>query len=102
MPALSLRPMQAAVYGRKLALLTHRKSAVGTETVQLDTGIVSFLHCELLLDRGLRKRPFRLRSDWMSRVESIDSEMRGQLGDAEVVLSLNDAELSDQERAALN
>jgi hypothetical protein len=94
--------MQAAVYGRKLALLTHRKSAVGGETVQLDTGIVSFLHCELLLDRGLRKRPFRLRSDWMSRVESVDGDLRERLGDAEVMLSLNDSELSEQERAALN
>jgi hypothetical protein len=94
--------MQAAVYGRKLALLTHRKSAVGVETVQLDTGIVSFLHCELLLDRGLRKRPFRLRSDWMSRVESIDGDLRERLGDAEVMLSLSDSELSEQERAALN
>jgi hypothetical protein len=94
--------MQAAVYGRKLALLTHRKSAVGAETVQLDTGIVTFLHSELLLDRGLRKRPFRLRSDWMSRVEAVDRDMQGRLGDAEVMLSLNDSELSDQERAALN
>jgi hypothetical protein len=94
--------MQAAVYGRKLALLTRRRSAVGGETVQLDTGIVSFLHCELLLDRGLHKRPFRLRSDWMSRVEAVGRDMQGRLGDAEVMLSLSDAELSEQERAALN
>ena len=94
--------MQAAVYGRKLALLTHRRSAVGAETVQLDTGIVTFTHSELLLDRGLRKRPFRLRSDWMARVESVAGDMRGRLGDAEVMLSLSDSELSDQERAALN
>jgi hypothetical protein len=94
--------MQAAVYGRKLALLTHRKSAVGAETVQLDTGIITFLHSELLLDRGLRKRPFRLRSDWLSRVEAVGRDMQGRLGDAEVMLSLSDAELSEQERAALN
>jgi hypothetical protein len=94
--------MQAAVYGRKLALLTLRRSAVGAETIQLDTGIVTFLHSELLLDRGLHKRPFRLRSDWMSRVESVDRAMAGNLGDAEVMLSLSDAELSEQERAALN
>jgi hypothetical protein len=94
--------MQAAVYGRKLALLTHRRSAVGTETVQLDTGIITFLHSELLLDRGLRKRPFRLRSDWLSRVEAVGRDMQGRLGDAEVMLSLSDAELSEQERAALN
>ena len=94
--------MQAAVYGRKLALLTRRTSAVGTETVQVDTGIVSFLHCELLLDRGLRKRPFRLRSDWMSRVETVSRDMQDRLGDAEVMLSLSDSELSEQERAALN
>jgi hypothetical protein len=94
--------MQAAVYGRKLALLTHRKSAVGAETVQLDTGIITFLHSELLLDRGLRKRPFRLRSDWLSRVEAVGRDMQDRLGDAEVMLSLSDAELSEQERAALN
>jgi hypothetical protein len=94
--------MQAAVYGRKLALLTHRRSTVGTETVQLDTGIITFLHSELLLDRGLRKRPFRLRSDWLSRVEAVGRDMQGRLGDAEVMLSLSDAELSEQERAALN
>jgi hypothetical protein len=94
--------MQAAVYGRKLALLTHRKSAVGAETVQLDTGIVTFLHSELLLDRGLRKRPFRLRSDWMSRVEAVGRDMQGSLGDAEVMLSLSDDELSEQELATLN
>jgi hypothetical protein len=94
--------MQAAVYGRKLALLTHRRSAVGAETIQLDTGIVTFLHSELLLDRGLRKRPFRLRYDWMARVESVGGDMRGRLGDAEVMLSLSDAELSEQELATLN
>ena len=94
--------MQAAVYGRKLALLTRRRSAVGAETVQLDTGIVTFTHSELLLDRGLRKRPFRLRSDWLSRVELVDHTMAASLGDAEVMLSLSDAELSEQERAALN
>ncbi|MGH6930355.1 MAG: hypothetical protein ACREEV_18700 [Dongiaceae bacterium] len=94
--------MQAAVYGRKLALLTHRRSAVGAETVKVDTGIVTFTHSELLLDRGLRKRPFRLRSDWMSRVELVDRAIAANLGDAEVMLSLSDAELSEQERAALN
>jgi len=93
--------MQQAVYGCKLALLTHRKSAVGAETVQLDTGIVTFTHSELLLDRGLHKRPFRLRSDWMNRVQSVGGDMRGSLGDAEVMLTLTDAELSEQERSAL-
>jgi hypothetical protein len=89
--------MQPSIYGRKLALLTHRAN----NHVQVDTGIVTFLHADLLLDRGLRKRPFRLRSDWMSRVESVDRSMKGRCGDAEVVLALHDAELSEQERSSL-
>ncbi|MGE0121161.1 MAG: hypothetical protein AB7S71_23560 [Dongiaceae bacterium] len=93
--------MQQAPYGRKLALLTRRVSAVGAETVQLETGILAFTQCELLLDRGLHKRPVRLRSDWMSRVEPIDRDMRRSLGDADVMLSLSDAELSEQERVTL-
>jgi hypothetical protein len=91
--------MQGDIYGRKLALLTRK---VGADAVQLHTGIITFLHSELLLDRGLRKRPFRLRSDWLSRVEAVGGDMQGRLGDAEVMLSLSDAELSEQERAALN
>ena len=91
--------MQGDIYGRKLALLTRRDGADG---VQLHTGIVAFTQCELLLDRGPQKRPFRLRSDWMSRIESVASDQRGRLGDADLLLSLTDADLSEQERAVLN
>jgi hypothetical protein len=90
--------MQGDIYGRKLALLTRN----GADAVQLHTGIVAFTQCELLLDRGLRKRPFRLRSEWISRVESVGSDQKGRLDDADLLLSLTDAELSEQERAILN
>jgi hypothetical protein len=91
--------MQGDIYGRKLALLTRK---AGADAVQLHTGIVAFTQCELLLDRGPRKRPFRLRSDWMSRIESVASEEKDRLDDADLLLSLTDAELSEQERAILN
>jgi hypothetical protein len=91
--------MQGDIYGRKLALLTRKAGADG---VELHTGIVAFTQCELLLDRGLRKRPFRLRSEWISRVESVGSDQKGRLDDADLMLSLTDAELSEQERAVLN
>ena len=90
--------MQGDIYGRKLALLTRN----GADDVQLHTGIVAFTQCELLLDRGPRKRPFRLRSEWISRVESVDSDQKDQLDDADLLLSLSDAELSGQELAILN
>ncbi len=91
--------MQGDIYGRKLALLTHKAGNAG---VQLHTGIVAFTQCELLLDRGLRKRPFRLRWKWMSRIESVDSNQKDRLGDADLLLSLSDAELSEQELSILN
>ena len=91
--------MQGDIYGRKLALLTHK---AGADSVQLHTGIVAFTQCELLLDRGLRKRPFRLRSEWISRVESVASDQKERLDDAELLLSLSDAELSEQELSTLN
>ena len=91
--------MQGDIYGRKLALLTRK---AGADAVQLHTGIVAFTQCELLLDLGPRKRPFRLRSDWMSRIESVASEEKDRLDDADLLLSLTDAELSEQERAILN
>ena len=91
--------MQGDIYGRKLALLTRK---AGADAVQLHTGIVAFTQCELLLDRGPQKRPFRLRSDWMSRIESVASDQRDRLGDADLMLSLTDADLSEQERAVLN
>ena len=90
--------MQEAIYGRKLALLTHK---AGADAV-LHTGIVAFTQCELLLDRGLQKRPFRLRSEWISRVESVASDQKERLDDAELLLSLSDAELSEQELSTLN
>ncbi len=93
--------MHDAIYGRRLALLTRRQDGIGAETVHLDTGIVAFTQCELLLDRGPRKRPFRLRSEWMSRVESVGGELRDSLGDADVMLSLGAGELSDQELSTL-
>ena len=89
--------MQDAIYGRKLALLTRKADAV-----QLHTGIVAFTQCELLLDRGLQKRPFRLRAEWLSRLESVAGDQKDRLGHADLLLSLTDAELSDQERAILN
>ena len=91
--------MQGDIYGRKLALLTRK---AGADAVQLHTGIVAFTQCELLLDRGLQKRPFRLRAEWLSRLEAVDGEQRDRLDDADLLLSLTDAELSDQERAVLN
>ena len=91
--------MQGDIYGRKLALLTHRD---GAGDAQLHTGIVAFTQCELLLDRGLQKRPFRLRSEWISRVESVDSHQKDRLDDADLLLSLSDAELSEQELSILN
>jgi hypothetical protein len=91
--------MQDPIYGRKLALLTRK---AGADAVQLHTGIVAFTQCELLLDRGPQKRPFRLRSDWMSRIEAVASDQRDQLDDADLLLSLTDADLSEQERAVLN
>ena len=91
--------MHGDIYGRKLALLTRRDGADG---VQLHTGILAFTQCELLLDRGLQKRPFRLRTEWLSRLEAVDGEQRDRLDDADLLLSLTDAELSDQERAILN
>ena len=91
--------MQGDIYGRKLALLTHRDGADGP---QLHTGIVAFTQCDLLLDRGPRKRPFRLRSEWISRVESVDSDQKDRLDDADLLLSLSDAELSEQELSILN
>jgi hypothetical protein len=91
--------MQGDIYGRKLALLTHR---AGADDAQLHTGIVAFTQCELLLDRGLQKRPFRLRSEWISRLESVDSDQKGRLDDADLLLSLNDAELSELELSILN
>jgi hypothetical protein len=90
--------MQGDIYGRKLALLTRN----GADAVQLHTGIVAFTQCELLLDRGLQKRPFRLRSEWISRVESVDSDQKDRLEDADLLLSLSDAELSEQELSILN
>ena len=90
--------MQGDIYGRKLALLTRRN---GADAV-LHTGIVAFTQCELLLDRGPRKRPFRLRSDWISRVESVGSDQKDRLDDADLLLSLSDAELSEQELSILN
>jgi len=94
--------MQEAIYGRKLALLTHRKTGAGADAVQLHTGIVAFTQCELLLDRGLQKRPFRLRWKWMSRIESVASDQKDRLDDADLLLSLTDAELSEQELSILN
>jgi len=91
--------MQGDIYGRKLALLTRK---AGADAVQLHTGIVAFTQCELLLDRGPRKRPFRLRSEWISRLESVDSDQKGRLDDADLLLSLSDAELSEQELSILN
>jgi hypothetical protein len=91
--------MQGDIYGRKLALLTRK---AGVDGVQLHTGIVAFTQCELLLDRGLRKRPFRLRSEWLSRLESVDGDQKDRLEDADLLLSLTDAELSEQERSILN
>lgn len=91
--------MQGDIYGRKLALLTRK---AGADAVQLHTGIIAFTQCELLLDRGLQKRPLRLRSEWISRVESVGSDQKDRLDDADLLLSLTDAELSDQERAILN
>jgi hypothetical protein len=93
--------MPETIYGRKLALLTRRRDGIGSETVHLDTGIVAFTQCELLLDRGLGKRPFRLRSEWMSRLESVGGALRDSLGDADVMLSLGAGELSDQELSTL-
>ena len=90
--------MQGEIYGRKLALLTRK---AGVDAVQLDTGIVAFTQCELLLDRGLQKRPFRLRSEWISRVEAVDSDQKERFGHADLLLSLTDAELSEQERSVL-
>jgi hypothetical protein len=87
-----MRRMQQAIYGRRLALVTRRKTGAGTEVVQLHTGIVAFTQCEVLLDRGLHKRPLRLRSEWMSRVESVNGDL---------TLSLADAELSEQELSTL-
>jgi hypothetical protein len=94
--------MQAGIYGRKLALLTRRKNGAGADAVRLHTGIVAFTQCELLLDRGPQKPPFRLRSEWISRVESVGSDQKDRLDDADLLLSLSDAELSDQERSILN
>ena len=91
--------MQGNIYGRKLALLTRK---AGAAAAQLHTGIVAFTQCELLLDRGLQKRPFRLRSEWISRVESVASDQKERLDDAELLLSLSDAELSEQELSTLN
>ena len=65
--------MQGDIYGRKLALLTRK---AGADAAQLHTGIIAFTQCELLLDRGLRKRPLRLRSEWISRVESVAATRR--------------------------
>jgi hypothetical protein len=90
--------MQGDIYGRKLALLTCK---AGADAV-LHTGIVAFTQCELLLDRGLQKPPFRLRSEWISRVESVDSDQKDRLDDADLLLSLSDAELSEQELSILN
>ena len=90
--------MQGDIYGRKLALLTRR---VGADAVQLHIGIVAFTQCELLLDRGLRKRPFRLRSEWISRLEAVGTDQKDRLDHADLLLSLTDAELSEQERSVL-
>jgi hypothetical protein len=90
--------MQDAIYGRKLALLTRKAGAAD----QLHTGIVAFTQCELLLDRGLSKRPFRLRSEWVSRITSVGGDQKDRLDDADLMLSLSDAELSEQELSALN
>jgi len=90
--------MQGDIYGRKLALLTRR---AGADAV-LHTGIVAFTQCELLLDRGPQKRPFRLRTEWLSRLEAVDGDQKDRLDDADLLLSLTDAELSEQERAVLN
>ncbi|HUL05877.1 MAG TPA: hypothetical protein VLV76_06055 [Candidatus Acidoferrum sp.] len=91
--------MQGDIYGRKLALLTRRD---GADAVQLHTGILAFTQCELLLDRGPQKRPFRLRTEWLSRLEAVDGDQKDRLDDADLLLSLTDAELSEQERAVLN
>ena len=91
--------MQGDIYGRKLALLTRK---AGANDAQLHTGIVAFTQCELLLDRGLQKRPFRLRSEWISRLESVASDQKDRLDDADLLLSLNDAELSELELSILN
>jgi hypothetical protein len=100
-------PRMQALYGRKLAVVTRRKTAVGADVVQLHTGILAFTQCELLLDRGIRKRPFRLRSEWMSRVEAVASGDRDRLDDADLLLSLTvggsaaNADLTEQEFAVL-
>jgi hypothetical protein len=91
--------MQGDIYGRKLALLTRK---AGADAVQLHTGILAFTQCELLLDRGVQKRPLRLRTEWLSRLEAVDGDQKDRLDDADLLLSLTDAELSEQERAILN
>jgi len=99
--------MQEAIYGRKLALVTRHKTAIGADVVQLHCGIVAFTQCELLLDRGQCKRPFRLRSEWMSRVEPVGRDQKDWLADADLMLSLTvggppgNADLSEQEFSVL-
>jgi hypothetical protein len=101
-----MRRMQS-IYGRKLAVVTRRKNPVGADVVQLHTGILAFTQCELLLDRGIRKCSFRLRSEWMSRVEPVANDDKDRLDDAELTLSLTvggppgSADLSEQEFAVL-
>ncbi len=89
----------AAVAARKIASQIWRD---GADDPQLHTGIVAFTQCELLLDRGLQKRPFRLRAEWISRVESVGSDQKDRLDDADLMLSLSNAELSEQELSVLN
>lgn len=88
--------MPNPIYGRKLALLTRGEDDV----LQVDTGVVTFLHSDLLLDRGRRKPPVRLRCAWMSRIELVSGALKSRLGDAELMLSLNRSELTEQELAS--
>jgi len=89
--------MQQPIYGRRLALLTRRPN----DDLQIDTGVVTFLHADLLLDRGRDKPPFRLRSIWMDRIEWVAGPLQGRFGDAELMLSLNNSELTEQELSTL-
>jgi len=99
--------MQDAIFGRKLALITRRTTKAGADIVELHSGIVAFTQCDLLLDRGLRKRPFRLRSEWMSRVVPVNGDQKERLDDADLMLSLTvggpagQGDLSEQEFSAL-
>jgi hypothetical protein len=77
------------LFGRKLALVSWCKDAAGRDVMSVDTGTVTLLDCEFLLDRGVGKPPLRLRFDWMHRIEAVTGDLKSTMPEADFMLALD-------------